>query len=49
MNDELLLTQDHGAGLAIAGDLAVMAQSASIGYLEIRHGLVAAIVMANPD
>ena len=36
-----------GAGLAIAGDLAVMAQSARIGYLEIRHGLVAAIVMAN--
>jgi enoyl-CoA hydratase/carnithine racemase len=36
-----------GAGLAIAGDLAVMAQDARIGYLEIRHGLVAAIVMAN--
>jgi len=36
-----------GAGLAIAGDLAVMAESAQIGYLEIRHGLVAAIVMAN--
>jgi enoyl-CoA hydratase/carnithine racemase len=36
-----------GAGLAIAGDLAVMAHDARIGYLEIRHGLVAAIVMAN--
>ncbi|HUN69499.1 MAG TPA: enoyl-CoA hydratase/isomerase family protein [Burkholderiales bacterium] len=36
-----------GAGLAIAGDLAVMAESAHIGYPEIRHGIVAAIVMAN--
>jgi enoyl-CoA hydratase/carnithine racemase len=36
-----------GAGLAIAGDLAVMAESAQIGYPETRHGLVAAIVMAN--
>jgi enoyl-CoA hydratase/carnithine racemase len=36
-----------GAGLAIAGDLAVMAQSAKIGYPETRHGIVAAIVMAN--
>ncbi|MEK6243773.1 MAG: enoyl-CoA hydratase/isomerase family protein [Pseudomonadota bacterium] len=36
-----------GAGLAIAGDLAVMAQSAQIGYPETRHGIVAAIVMAN--
>jgi enoyl-CoA hydratase/carnithine racemase len=36
-----------GAGLAIAGDLAVMAQSARIGYPETRHGIVAAIVMAN--
>ena len=36
-----------GAGLAIAGDLAVMAQSAKLGYPESRHGIVAAIVMAN--
>ena len=36
-----------GAGLAIAGDLAVMAASAQIGYPETRHGIVAAIVMAN--
>ena len=36
-----------GAGLAIAGDLAVMAQGATIGYPEVRHGIVAAIVMAN--
>ncbi len=36
-----------GAGLAIAGDLAVMAESAKIGYPEVRHGIVAAIVMAN--
>jgi enoyl-CoA hydratase/carnithine racemase len=36
-----------GAGLAIAGDLAVMAAGAKIGYPETRHGIVAAIVMAN--
>lgn len=36
-----------GAGLAIAADLAVMAESAQIGYPETRHGIVAAIVMAN--
>ena len=36
-----------GAGLAIAGDLAVMADGAKIGYPETRHGIVAAIVMAN--
>ena len=36
-----------GAGLAIAGDLAVMANSAKIGYPETKHGIVAAIVMAN--
>src|SRR5437764_13337634 len=36
-----------GAGLAIAGDIAVMAESAKIGYPETRHGIVAAIVMAN--
>ncbi len=36
-----------GAGLAIAGDLAVMAESAKLGYPEVKHGIVAAIVMAN--
>ena len=36
-----------GAGLAIAGDLAVMAQKAKLGYPETKHGIVAAIVMAN--
>lgn len=36
-----------GAGLAIAGDLALMAEGAALGYPETRHGIVAAIVMAN--
>ena len=36
-----------GAGLAIAADMAVMADSAKLGYPEARHGIVAAIVMAN--
>jgi len=36
-----------GAGLAIAGDLAVMAEGAALGYPEAKHGIVAAIVMAN--
>ena len=36
-----------GAGLAIAGDLAVMADGAQLGYPETKHGIVAAIVMAN--
>ncbi|MGE5641301.1 MAG: enoyl-CoA hydratase/isomerase family protein [Clostridia bacterium] len=36
-----------GAGLAIAGDLAVMAEDAKIGYPETRHGIVAAIVLGN--
>jgi enoyl-CoA hydratase/carnithine racemase len=36
-----------GAGLAIAGDLAVMAEGATLGYPETRHGIVAAIAMAN--
>jgi enoyl-CoA hydratase/carnithine racemase len=36
-----------GAGLALAGDLAVMAESAKLGYPEAKHGIVAAIVMAN--
>ncbi len=36
-----------GAGLAVAGDLAVMGEGAKLGYPETRHGIVAAIVMAN--
>ena len=36
-----------GAGLALAGDLAVMGEGAKLGYPEARHGIVAAIVMAN--
>src|SRR4051794_8155734 len=36
-----------GAGLAIAADVAVMAAGAKLGYPEARHGIVAAIVMAN--
>ena len=36
-----------GAGLAIAGDLAVMAQDAKLGYPETKHGIVAAIVLGN--
>jgi enoyl-CoA hydratase/carnithine racemase len=36
-----------GAGLAIAGDMAVMAEGAKLGYPETKHGIVAAIVLAN--
>jgi enoyl-CoA hydratase/carnithine racemase len=36
-----------GAGLAIASDLALMAESAKIGYPETKHGIVAAIVLGN--
>ncbi len=36
-----------GAGLAVAGDMALMAEGAQLGYPETRHGIVAAIVMAN--
>lgn len=36
-----------GCGLAIAGDMAVIAESASIGYPETKRNAVAAIVMAN--
>jgi enoyl-CoA hydratase/carnithine racemase len=48
-----VLVEDHGAvmgggaGLAVAGDLAVMAENATLGYPETKHGIVAAIVMAN--
>src|SRR3954471_7500909 len=37
----------RGAGLALAGDLAVMAENAKLGYPETKHGIVAAIVLAN--
>jgi enoyl-CoA hydratase/carnithine racemase len=36
-----------GAGLALAADLAVIAEDAKLGYPEPKHGIVAAIVMAN--
>jgi len=36
-----------GAGLALAGDIAIMSETARIGYPEVKHGIVAAVVMAN--
>jgi enoyl-CoA hydratase/carnithine racemase len=36
-----------GAGLAIAGDMAVASVVAKFAYPEIKHGIVAAIVMPN--
>lgn len=36
-----------GAGLALACDLLVVAENAKIGYPELKHGIVAAIVLAN--
>ena len=36
-----------GAGLALAGDMAVMSSAAKLGYPEVKHGIVAAIVMTN--
>src|SRR5580658_1240627 len=36
-----------GAGLALAGDIAVMSQTAKLGYPEVKHGIVAAVVMAS--
>jgi enoyl-CoA hydratase/carnithine racemase len=36
-----------GCGLAIAGDMAVAAESATFGYPETRRNAVAAVVMAN--
>ena len=36
-----------GAGLALAADMAVIAEGAKLGYPEAKHGIVAAIVMAN--
>lgn len=36
-----------GAGLAIACDLSVMAENVRFGYPELKHGIVAAVVLAN--
>lgn len=36
-----------GAGLALACDLVVMAQDTRFGYPELKHGIVAAVVLAN--
>lgn len=36
-----------GAGIALAGDVALIAPAAKIGYPETKHGIVAAIVMSN--
>ncbi|KAG0934362.1 hypothetical protein G6F31_016122 [Rhizopus arrhizus] len=36
-----------GAGLALACDLTVMAEDVRFGYPELRHGIVAAVVMAD--
>lgn len=36
-----------GAGLALACDLVVMAEDARFGYPELKHGIVAAVVLAN--
>jgi enoyl-CoA hydratase len=36
-----------GAGLALAGDIAIMSETGRIGYPEVKHGIVAAVVMAN--
>src|SRR5262245_39447739 len=36
-----------GAGLALAGDIALIAESAKLGYPEVKHGIVAALVMPN--
>ncbi|MBH1964243.1 MAG: enoyl-CoA hydratase/isomerase family protein [Comamonadaceae bacterium] len=36
-----------GAGLALACDLVVMSDTARFGYPELKHGIVAAVVLAN--
>ncbi|OZI60675.1 enoyl-CoA hydratase/isomerase family protein [Bordetella genomosp. 11] len=36
-----------GAGLAIACDMCVMSETVRFGYPELKHGIVAAVVMAN--
>jgi enoyl-CoA hydratase len=35
-----------GAGLALAGDVALISSTATLGYPEVKHGIVAAVVMA---
>jgi enoyl-CoA hydratase/carnithine racemase len=35
-----------GAGLALAGDFAFMASTATLGYPEVKHGIVPAVVLA---
>jgi enoyl-CoA hydratase/carnithine racemase len=36
-----------GAGVALAADVTLMAEGALLGYPEVKHGIVAAVVMAN--
>ncbi len=36
-----------GAGLALACDITIVAQDVRYGYPELKHGIVAAVVMAN--
>ena len=36
-----------GAGLALAGDIALISATAKLGYPEVKHGIVASVVMAN--
>lgn len=36
-----------GCGLAVAGDMAVMAETAKLGYPEVKRGAVPAVVLAN--
>ncbi|MNV81119.1 2,3-dehydroadipyl-CoA hydratase [compost metagenome] len=36
-----------GAGLAIACDMVVMSETVKFGYPELKHGIVAAVVLAN--
>ncbi|OWT62061.1 enoyl-CoA hydratase/isomerase family protein [Candidimonas nitroreducens] len=36
-----------GAGLALACDMVVMAEDVRFGYPELKHGIVAAVVLAN--
>src|SRR5690606_35788533 len=36
-----------GCGLAVAGDISVIAESAKLGYPEVKRGAVPAVVLAN--